>query len=211
MFIGSIRVGWTGLCLRPSSTSQRLRRRLQQRRQQHRHKKKPKKELQKSDYGCRRGLRESCSKSSGLSQAISRRTQENLRCIVRWYRPRQQTRDDNCVLDYAKKLIAIQPEDSQTALVAVTLLQKRGDSESLTLANTYTSTVITGVQKLAPDDRPQQMSLAEWQKQRDLLMMALLNLRADIERSQNRGRNCDQRLSSEHDRFTQPGRGKIAG
>ena len=96
----------------------------------------------------------------------------------------QQIRDEVCTLDYAEKLVAIQPEDSQTTMTAVTLLQKRGDPPSLTLANTYVSTVITGVQKLSPDERPQQMSLAEWQSQRDKLQMALLNLRGDIERAQ---------------------------
>jgi thiol-disulfide isomerase/thioredoxin len=96
----------------------------------------------------------------------------------------QQIRDDACVLDYSEKLIALQPDDSQTLMVAVNLLQQRGDAASLARAKGYVSTVIDGVQKLSPDQRPERLSLAEWKGQHDKLLMALFNVRGDIERAQ---------------------------
>src|ERR1700690_2401748 len=96
----------------------------------------------------------------------------------------QQIRNDACVLDYTQKLIAIQPDDLQTLMVAVTLLQQRGDAESLALANHYASSVIESVQKLSPDQRPERLSLADWQGQRDKLLMSLFNVRGDLDRAQ---------------------------
>jgi thiol-disulfide isomerase/thioredoxin len=97
----------------------------------------------------------------------------------------QQIRDDACILDYTQKLIAIQPDDLQTLMAAVNLLQQRGDAESLALANRYASSVIESVQKLSSEQRPERLSLTDWQGQRDKLLMALFNLRGDIERVQN--------------------------
>ena len=96
----------------------------------------------------------------------------------------QQIRDDACVLDYAEKLIAMQPDDSQTLMTAVNLLQQRGDAESLVRAERYITTVIESMQKLSPDQRPERLSLADWKNQHDKLLMALFNVRGDIERAQ---------------------------
>ena len=123
----------------------------------------------------------------------------------------QQIRDDACALDYAEKLVAIQPEDSQTTMTAVTLLQQRGDPPSLTLANTYVSNVIIGVQKLSPDERPQQMSLIDWQAQRDKLHMALLNLRGDIERAQTTDDIATKDYQSSMSLLPNPGAAKALG
>ncbi len=96
----------------------------------------------------------------------------------------QQIRDDNCVLDYAEKIIAMQPDDSQTLMVAVNLLQQRADAESLVRAKNYITTVIESMQKLSPDQRPERLSLADWKNQHDKLLMALFNVRGDIELAQ---------------------------
>jgi thiol-disulfide isomerase/thioredoxin len=99
----------------------------------------------------------------------------------------QKIRDDDCVLDYAEKLVAMQtePKDQESLMIAVSILQQRGDAESVSRASGYVSTVIDDVQKLSPDRRPERLSLAEWQGQRGKLLMALLNVRGDIERAQS--------------------------
>src|SRR5208282_2781149 len=38
-----------------------------------------------------------------------------------------QIRDDTCSLDYSERLIAIRPDDSQMMLLAINLLEERGD------------------------------------------------------------------------------------
>src|SRR4029077_11187776 len=43
----------------------------------------------------------------------------------------QQTRDAACAQEYAERLIAVRPDDSQMMLLAVNLLQQRGDDASL--------------------------------------------------------------------------------
>src|SRR5271170_2294839 len=45
-----------------------------------------------------------------------------------------QLRDDTCALDFAERLIAIQPDDSDMMMMAINLLRQRGDAASLTRA-----------------------------------------------------------------------------
>ena len=75
----------------------------------------------------------------------------------------QQTRNDACALDYAERLIAIRPEDSQMMLLAVSLLEKKGDDASLKRAAGYVTRVLDRVEKAAPDDKPADESLADFE------------------------------------------------
>jgi thiol-disulfide isomerase/thioredoxin len=90
-------------------------------------------------------------------------------------------RDDTCTLDSAEHLIAIQPDDSQTLMVAVELLQKKGDEASLTLASTYLTHVIDRTENTASLQRPERLSLVEWQDRRAQLLLGLYLIRGDIQ------------------------------
>ncbi len=97
----------------------------------------------------------------------------------------QQLRDDECALDYSEQLIALQPDDSEMMLLAVAILQRRGDDASLIRASGYVSRVLDRVQKSTPGERPERASLEEWRDHRDTILSQLYALRGQIEKSQH--------------------------
>jgi thiol-disulfide isomerase/thioredoxin len=97
----------------------------------------------------------------------------------------QQLRDDDCALDYSEQLIALRPDDSEMMLLAVTILQRRGDDASLIRASGYVSRVLDRVQKSTLAERPERASVQEWQEHRDTILSELYALRGQIEKSQH--------------------------
>jgi thiol-disulfide isomerase/thioredoxin len=97
----------------------------------------------------------------------------------------EQLQDDGCSLDYSEQLIAVHPDDSEMMMLAVSLLQKKGDDESLVRAGGYVSRVIDRIEKSTAEERSQRSSIAEWQSQHDDLLSALYSLRGQIEVSQH--------------------------
>ena len=97
----------------------------------------------------------------------------------------QQLRDDDCALDYSEQLIALQPDDSEMMLLAVAILQRRGDDASLVRASGYVSRVLDRVQKSTAGERPDRASVREWQEHRDSVLSQLFVLRGQIEKSQH--------------------------
>src|SRR5271154_2677476 len=97
----------------------------------------------------------------------------------------QQLRDDDCALDYSEQLIALRPDDSEMMLLAVGILQHRGDDASLIRASGYVSRVLDRVQKSTPDERPERASIEEWQEHRDTILSQLYALRGQVEKSQH--------------------------
>jgi thiol-disulfide isomerase/thioredoxin len=100
----------------------------------------------------------------------------------------EQTHDTACALDYAEHLIVTRPDDSQMMLVAVNLLEQRGDEASLTRAAGYVTRILDRVEKALPDERPAHESIAEWQDGQSQLRTALYFVRGQVEISQ---RNYD--------------------
>ncbi len=100
----------------------------------------------------------------------------------------QQIRDNACALDYAEHLIAVHPDDSQMMLLAVDLLEERGDDASLTRAEGYATRVLDRVEKSSLDERPARESAAEWQDGQEQLRAAIYYVRGHVENSQ---RNFD--------------------
>ena len=98
----------------------------------------------------------------------------------------QQLEDDACALDYAEQLIAVHPDDSEMMMLAVSLLQKKGDEQSLVRASGYVSRVIDRIEKSTAVERSQRSSVADWQSQHDDLLSALYSLRGQIEFSQQK-------------------------
>jgi thiol-disulfide isomerase/thioredoxin len=97
-----------------------------------------------------------------------------------------QLRDNACALDFAERLIAMQPDDSEMMMMAINLLRQLGDPASLTRASGYASRVLDRIEKSKPDERPARSSLTEWQDHRDNLLAALYFLRGEIEYAQHK-------------------------
>lgn len=96
----------------------------------------------------------------------------------------QQLRDDACALDYAERLIAIEPDDSEMMLLAVGLLQRQGGDDGLRRASGYVTRVLDRVEKAPPEDRSAQESVADWQDRQNRLRTVLYYLRGQVEDSQ---------------------------
>jgi thiol-disulfide isomerase/thioredoxin len=96
----------------------------------------------------------------------------------------QQLRDVNCAVDYAERLIAVEPDNSEIMMLATDLLQQRGDDASLTRAAGYATRVLDRVEKAVPADKPPQQSVAEWRDHQNQMRTALYAVRGNIEKSQ---------------------------
>ena len=99
-------------------------------------------------------------------------------------------------LEYAEKVIAIQPDDSQSMYVAVTLLEKLPDEASQLRAVDYDSRLIDRVSKADPDSRPQQMTLDDWQAGRNKFMVDLYVIRGRIEHRLHKNEDAAKDLKS---------------
>jgi thiol-disulfide isomerase/thioredoxin len=93
----------------------------------------------------------------------------------------QQLRDSPCALEYAERLIAVHPDDSEMMMLAVNLLEKQGDDASLTRAAGYVGRVLDRIEKTSPDERPARSSLVEWQGHQNQLRSGLYYLLGQIE------------------------------
>lgn len=92
-----------------------------------------------------------------------------------------QDHDEKGALDYAQKIIAMDPKDTSAMYTAVTILTKIADEPSLTQAIDYDSRIIGDVSKANPDSRPQEMTLDDWQAGRDRFLKVVYLSRAHIE------------------------------
>lgn len=90
--------------------------------------------------------------------------------------------NQKAALEYAEKLIAIDPNDGETTFLAINLLEKMGDEASLNKAVSYDSDLLDRVSKVSPATRSPKISLAQWQAARDKFSMNLYLIRGRIER-----------------------------
>ena len=97
----------------------------------------------------------------------------------------EQLQDDSCALNYAERLIAIQPDDSDMMLVAVDYLQRKGDDPSLARASGYITRVLDRVEKSTADERSPRESVADWHDRRDHLRSVLYYLAGQVENSRH--------------------------
>jgi thiol-disulfide isomerase/thioredoxin len=97
----------------------------------------------------------------------------------------QQLQDPACALDYAERLVAVHPDDSEMMLLAIGLLQQEGSEASLTRATGYATRVIDRIEKTPPEEKPTRVSFKDWQAQQDRFRAALYSLRGQIEKSQS--------------------------
>lgn len=96
----------------------------------------------------------------------------------------QQLQDTACALEYAERLVAVHPDDSEMMLLAIGLLQREGSQASLTRAAGYATRVLDRIEKVTPDEKSARVSVKDWQSQQDRFRAALYSLRGEIEKSQ---------------------------
>jgi thiol-disulfide isomerase/thioredoxin len=89
--------------------------------------------------------------------------------------------NSDAALGYAEKVIALQPEDSQSMYLAATLLEKKRDEASQLRAIDYDTRVMERVSKADPESRPQQMTLEDWQSGRNKFLADLYVLRGRLQ------------------------------
>src|SRR6202167_5365432 len=96
----------------------------------------------------------------------------------------QQLQDSACALEYAERLVAVHPDDSEMMLLAIGLLQQEGSEASLTRATGYATRVIDRIEKTPPQEKSARISQKDWQAQQDRFRTALYSLRGQIEKAQ---------------------------
>ncbi len=84
-----------------------------------------------------------------------------------------QIRDSATALEYAERLIAIDPTDGEMMMLASSMLEDKGDEESLKRAVDYASRVLDQIQKANPNDRSPRMSEEEWETGRKRAEMSV--------------------------------------
>ncbi|MBI3406537.1 MAG: redoxin family protein [Acidobacteria bacterium] len=92
-----------------------------------------------------------------------------------------QVRDYAKALDYSERLIAIRPDDSGMMLLAVDLLERAGDSDSLTRAVGYATRVLDRAEKPDLSEKSDRMSIAEWEMEQKKLKMSVYLIRGRLE------------------------------
>jgi len=92
-----------------------------------------------------------------------------------------QLQNPKAALDYAERLLAIQPDDTETMFLAVSILEKMPDEASQLHAIDYDSRLIDRVRTANPESRPAQMSLEDWQAGRNRFAMNLYSMRGRLE------------------------------
>jgi thiol-disulfide isomerase/thioredoxin len=99
-------------------------------------------------------------------------------------------------LEYAEKVIALQPEDSQSMYMAITLLEKMPDEASQRRAIDYDTRLLDRVSKADPDSRPQQMTLEDWQSGRNKFLVDLYVLRGRMQHHLHKNDDAVKDLSA---------------
>jgi thiol-disulfide isomerase/thioredoxin len=99
-------------------------------------------------------------------------------------------------LDYAEKVIAIQPEDSQSMYIAATLLEKMPDEASHLRAIDYDTRLIDRVSKADPESRSQQMTLEDWQAGRNKFMTDLYVMRGRLQHQLHKNEDAVKDLTA---------------
>jgi len=92
----------------------------------------------------------------------------------------RQLQDNDCTLEYAERLVGVDPDDYEMMMIAVAILQEKGDDASLTRASGYLTRVIDRIEKSTPDDRSERDSVQEWKAQQDETRCGLYYIRGDI-------------------------------
>jgi thiol-disulfide isomerase/thioredoxin len=92
-----------------------------------------------------------------------------------------QLRDDPRATDYAERIVALTPDDMSITLLAIQLLERRGDEPALRRAVSYSSRVLDYVKNSSMDEKSPRVSPEEWEAEKKRDQMNLLLLRGRLE------------------------------
>lgn len=99
-----------------------------------------------------------------------------------------QLRDSSKALDYAERLIALNPDDSAMMLFAIDLLERAGQDSGLARAVGYANRVLDRLERPGPEGKRVASSGKEWEAEQKRLRTSVYLLRGRIEIKQ---RNYD--------------------
>ena len=92
-----------------------------------------------------------------------------------------QLRDNARATSYAERLVSLTPEDMSINLLAIQLIEKNGDTDSLKRAVNYASRVIEYVRNSSMDEKSPRVSPEEWSTEKKSDESSLLLLRGRLE------------------------------
>jgi thiol-disulfide isomerase/thioredoxin/tetratricopeptide (TPR) repeat protein len=92
-----------------------------------------------------------------------------------------QFKDDACATDFAERIVALTPDDNSMTLLAVQLLDRKGDPAALRRAVTYVTRVHDSVKSTPISEKSPRVSVEDWDGQKKRDQSALLALRAKLE------------------------------
>ncbi len=113
----------------------------------------------------------------------------------------QQLHDYSRATEYAERLVAMDPDDTQMMLLATTLLDHQGDEKSLIRAVGYISRVIDRIEKSTPEDKSAKISRAEWEQQQRQWRTAVYLIRGRLETEQHKYDDARNDLETSYGAF----------
>ncbi|HKT48480.1 MAG TPA: redoxin family protein [Candidatus Acidoferrales bacterium] len=91
-----------------------------------------------------------------------------------------QLRDRTRAADYAERIVSLKPDDMSMTLIAIQLLEERGEEAGMRRALSYCSRVVDYVQQSSLEEKSPRVSPEEWQQQKLLDQSSVLRLRGRL-------------------------------
>jgi thiol-disulfide isomerase/thioredoxin len=92
-----------------------------------------------------------------------------------------QLRDNARAADYAERMIALNPDDISTTILAIQLLEKSGDQASLRRAVNYSARVLEFVDRASQGQKSPRLSQDEWVIEQKRERISILTVRGRLE------------------------------
>jgi thiol-disulfide isomerase/thioredoxin len=92
-----------------------------------------------------------------------------------------QLHDNSRAADYAERIVALNPEDIPTTILAIQLLERIGDEAGLRRATSYSTRVLEFVDRSSLNEKSPRVSQEEWIAEKKHDRMSVLALRGRLE------------------------------
>lgn len=92
-----------------------------------------------------------------------------------------QLRDTNCSVNYAERIVALNPEDISMTILTIQLLEQSGDEAALRRAVNYATRVLAFVERRSSEGKSPKISQEEWVAENKRDRMSMLNLRGRLQ------------------------------
>src|SRR5205823_569879 len=91
-----------------------------------------------------------------------------------------QLKDDARAADYAERMVALNPNDISTLLLAIELLERQEDQAGFRRAVSYSTRILDLVERASPSERSSRVSLEQWEQQKKSDLANTHFLRGDL-------------------------------